>query len=119
MDESQMGDIPDYGDWSTPVLRMLYDAVLDEMKAMNAFHQLGASGEALPVLAWAVTDRIDQAFDVKWSPNWVKSGEPHTWSDEQGYHALCNVCLAESGPKDTADTAANWFAAHVATQHVE
>jgi hypothetical protein len=98
-------------------IELLHHAVLDEMRAINAFCDLGVSDESVQVLAKAVTDRIDYAFAVRWSPDWVPLGRPHTWSDGQGWHARCNDCLAESPASRTEDEVLVWFDDHAGQQH--
>ncbi|MDT5218257.1 MAG: hypothetical protein QOF15_362, partial [Mycobacterium sp.] len=86
----------DNPDWGSREIELLHHAVLDEMRAINAFAELGVADDSLQELANAVTIRIDYAFAIKWSPDWVPLGRPHTWRDEHGWHARCNSCLAES-----------------------
>lgn len=107
----------DSGDWGSKEIELLHNAVLDETRAINAFCDLGVSDESLQVLARAVTTRIDYAFAVRWSPNWVPLGRPHTWRDEQGWHALCNDCLAESPPSRTENEVVVWFDDHSDREH--
>jgi hypothetical protein len=91
--------------------------VLDELRSMNAFSELGVSDESLQMLAQAVSDRIDGAFEITWSPDWVPLGRPHTWEDEQGWHARCNDCLKESPASRSEDKVVAWFDDHSDREH--
>ncbi|WP_181158296.1 hypothetical protein [Microbacterium sp. MYb64] len=107
----------DRSDWGTRELELLYDAVRDELSVYNGIGAYGISDEAIRTLAWAVTSRIDCAFDVAWSPDWVTEGHPHLWRDDVGWHALCNECLQERPPMLSEDDVATWFDAHVTESH--
>ncbi|GAA4390674.1 hypothetical protein [Tsukamurella soli] len=98
-------------------IALLGDAVLDEMRFINHFRGLGVPDDALESLAEAVTSRIDYAFAVTWSPDWVPSGRPHTWRDEVGWHARCTECLAESAAVGGEDGALAWFDDHAGRKH--
>ncbi|MCG5430845.1 hypothetical protein LV457_00835 [Mycobacterium sp. MYCO198283] len=104
-------------EWGSRDVELLHHAVLDEMQAMNSFHQLGVSTDALELLAWAVTTRVDYAFAVRWSPDWVPPGRPHTWRDDEGWHARCNDCLSECAAAPSETEAVAWFDAHAAGTH--
>ena len=106
-------------DWGSREIELLHHAVLDEMRAINAFCELGVSDESLQTLAKEVTTRIDYAFAVRWSPDWVPVGRPHTWTDEQGWHARCNDCLAESPASETENEVVVWFDDHFDQKHCQ
>jgi hypothetical protein len=103
--------------WNSRVLELLHGAVLDEMRWKDAFLELNVPDEALMALAEAVANRISYAFAVKWSPDWVEDGKPHKWNDDEGWHARCNDCLAESHASPTEDEVIGWFDDHVHQQH--
>jgi hypothetical protein len=103
-------------EWGSKQIELLYGAVLDEMQWKNAFGELGLPDETLHMLARAVTIRVDYAFAVTWSPNWVSPGRPHTWADDDGWHARCNQCLAESPASRTEGEVEAWFDDHVEKQ---
>ncbi|MUM15734.1 hypothetical protein FZI91_09860 [Mycobacterium sp. CBMA271] len=109
--------IRDSDPWESRDLELLHHAVLDEMKTTNAFHEFGLSEQIMKTLSWAVTTRIDYAFAVKWSPDWVAHGRPHTWRDEQGWHARCNECLAENVSAQAEDEVVAWFDDHSSQEH--
>jgi hypothetical protein len=104
-------------DWGSKQIALLHGAVLDEMRWKNAFGDLGLPDDTLQMLARAVTIRIDYAFAVKWSPNWVSPGRPHTWEDDDGWHARCNDCLAESPEPSNKSKVEAWFDDHLEQQH--
>lgn len=107
------------GGWATRELELLYDNVLSELDNQNWGSNLGLTSAALEQLAWAVTASIDYAFDVRWSPDWVRPGAPHVWHDGDGWHARCNVCLAESPASTDEDAVRGWFTRHAHEQHPE
>lgn len=103
--------------WNSRVLELLHGAVLDEMRWKNAFLELNVVDETLKTLAEAVTTHIAYAFSVRWSPTWVEDGRPHQWQDDEGWHARCNDCLAESAASRTESEITSWFDDHVRKQH--
>lgn len=107
------------GGWATRELELLYDNVLSEMDNQNWSRNLGLTSAALEQLASAVTASIDYAFDVRWSPDWVKPGTPHVWRDGDGWHARCNACLAESPASTSEDAVQGWFTQHDRERHPE
>lgn len=113
-DPSESADEPE---WATRDLELLYDAVEDELGVDNAIGQFGITDEAIRTLAWAVPTRVDYAFEVRWSPDWVAAGHSHVWGDATGWHARCTECLQESPPSRSESDAVVWFDAHVAQQH--
>jgi hypothetical protein len=108
---------PDDESRRTKDLQLLNDAVFDELKAINAFNRFEVSDDALRTFAWAVTTRIEHAFDVKWSPKWVRPGRPHVWQDNGSWHARCNQCLEESPASSSEQIAGNWFDEHYSLAH--
>lgn len=71
----------------------------------------------LKSVAWGIAAEIVYAFDVQWSPDWVPKGHPHRWQDDEGWHARCNDCLAESPAEAEEAVAWDWFATHRAVAH--
>jgi hypothetical protein len=104
-------------EWGTKELELLYDAVQDELHTYNAIGRFGLADEAIRTLAWAVTSRIDYAFRIEWSPDWVRPGRPHLWKDEDGWHARCDECAQESRPSASEHDAIAWFDGHAAEMH--
>ena len=118
MSRNSLSGISDEGSkWGTKELELLYDAVRDELRVYNGVEKLGITDEAIRTLAWAVSTRIDYAFSINWSPDWVAPGCPHLWHDEGGWHARCNECLQESPPSASEHDAVTWFDNHVAESH--
>ena len=104
-------------DWPTRELELLHHAVEDELSVYNTIGDFGITDEAIRTLAWAVTTRVEYAFRVTWSPNWVASGRPHVWTEAGEWHARCNDCLQES-PSSASESDVNaWFDSHVAERH--
>jgi hypothetical protein len=98
-------------------LELLAHAVLDEMKAINAFRGFGVPDETIAVLADAVASRIEYAFEVWWSPNWVEPGEPHVWEESGAWQARCKDCLEESPMESSEQDARAWSTIHDKTAH--
>ena len=44
---------------------------------------------------------------------------PQVWHDGEGWHALCNICLAESSASTNEDTVRGWFIEHDLGRHPE
>lgn len=93
--------------------------VLTELQVQNGVLQLGLADAVLADLADAVTANADYAVDIKWSPDWIKPGEPHVWMDDDGTYARCNDCVAESPASASRADAHAWHASHWAAQHAE
>lgn len=100
--------------WATRNLELLHHAIRDELANSNGMMSYGLTDEAVRNLAWAVTTRIDYAFTVRWSPDWVPPGRPHVWHEKDRWHARCNQCLQESPASTSENRAVAWFDDHVA-----
>ena len=74
----------------------LTENILDELVSFNGLMVLGLEDRTLRELAKQVAVNIDYAFNVTWSPKWVKSGEPHVWSEASStgvcHFAECLLC---------------------------
>lgn len=96
--------------------RLVEHAVLDELRHASAFYgDLELTDEQLASLAWAVTTRLDYAFNVRWDPDWVKEGEAHTWVEDGQVFARCTRCLAMSPPCADREAAVAWHVEHAKT----
>jgi hypothetical protein len=111
-DESTSEPLDDEPTWETRELELLYDVIRDELSVYDGAENLGITDEAIRTLARAVTTRLDYAFSVKWSPDWVVRGRPHVWLYEDGWHARCNECLQESPVSSSEHGAVSWFDNH-------
>jgi hypothetical protein len=84
----------------------LTENILDELASCNGLMALGLDDRTLRELAKQVAVNIDYAFTVTWSPKWVKSGEPHVWSETSSTGVshfaeclLCGAVMAEPTPE--------------------
>jgi hypothetical protein len=116
-DDNVSGTSDEGSEWNTKELELLYDAIQDELQVYNGIGDYGLAEEVIRTLAWAVTSRIDYAFRVKWSPDWVAPGRPHLWENDGGWQARCTECLQESPPLASEHDAVAWFDDHVAESH--
>jgi hypothetical protein len=60
---------------------LLQDNIRNELRAQNATGDLGLSDVQIGRLAWGIAAEVLYAFAVKWDPDWVDPGEPHTWTE--------------------------------------
>ncbi|WP_126891778.1 hypothetical protein [Curtobacterium sp. HSID17257] len=103
--------------WDNRHHELLADNVFEELRNGWLSWEQGIEDAALRKVAWGVAAEIVYAFDVTWSPNWVPQGHPHRWHDDEGWHARCNDCLAESPAEAEEAVAWDWFATHRAVVH--
>ena len=98
--------------------RLLEHAVHDELVAYSALLGLDLDPERMKNLAWAVTTRLQYAFDISWAPTWVPKGSPHVWEESEATYARCTTCLAVSPPSRDRAGAAAWSEQHVRDSHL-
>jgi len=91
---------------------LLEDNVRTELQIANGMLDLGLSGQNLDRIMEGVTSGILYAFDVEWSPDWVKDGDVHAWEEDGGWLARCSACLTDSPRSDSREDAASWARAH-------
>ncbi|WP_141718817.1 hypothetical protein [Curtobacterium sp. ER1/6] len=103
--------------WENRHHALLADNVFEELRNGWLSWEQGIEDAALRKLAWGIAAEIVYAFDVRWSPDWVPEGHPHRWHDDEGWHARCNDCLAESPAEAEEASAWDWFATHRAVAH--
>lgn len=94
------------------VAALLEDNIRAEVQAQNAMAGLGLPQAAIARLARGIAAEVLYAFAVDWSPDWIRSGETHTWEASGDFFALCPVCLQESLAKKSREDAAAWAAHH-------
>jgi hypothetical protein len=98
----------------------LTENILDELVSCNGLMALGLDDRTLRELAKQVAVNIDYAFNVTWSPNWVKSGEPHVWSETSStgvtHFAECLLCGAVMA-EPTREAAQAAYRDHLAGPH--
>ncbi len=113
------------GPYRDAVQELLADAVKDELGVMSVSNVVrSATGEVVQLpqevldnLASAVASRIDYAFAFRWEPRWVGRGQPHVWSEADGWYVRCTPCLAVSGPLASEQDAHAWHDAHSTSSH--
>jgi hypothetical protein len=88
--------------------------VRSELTAQDAILGLGLTVETIDRLAWAITANAQYAFDIQWSPDWVQTGDFHTWEVNGWAFARCPRCLCDSPPQPTRDLARAWMRHHLA-----
>lgn len=96
---------------------LLRDSVRAELAVQNGMGRLGLTDKVIDRLAEAVAVNVDYAFAVRWSPDWVKVGDLHRWSTDDGFFSRCPECLVDSPPSVSALSADVWIAAHRRTEH--
>ena len=94
------------------VVALLEDNVRTELQVTNGGFDLGLSDETIERLMQGVTSGLLYAFEVDWSPDWVKEGDVHHWKEAGRYFARCGVCLADSPPSPDQETADAWAHEH-------
>jgi hypothetical protein len=97
--------------------------VLTELQAQNAMQDLNLPQNQLESLADAIAANADYAFEIKWSPRWVKGSEPHRWAEDDDaspsgkwFFSECLSCgrlTKSSSEQESLDD----YAQHRATTH--
>ena len=92
-------------------------AVRDELAVQYAIGQRDLSTEQwLDSLAEMVSARIDYGFDIRWNPDWVENGAPHTWTEQGEHFVECLKCQRTTA-HSTHEDADAWYRAHLAAHH--
>lgn len=97
------------------VISLLEHNVLTEIEILDGMLDLGLSANSRDSLMRAITSGILYAFDLDWSPDWVKPGDVHTWEDDSAWLARCSICLSDSPKFGSKDSARRWALDHVAS----
>ena len=97
------------------VVALLEDNVRTELQVANGMLELGLSSTHIERLMEGVTSGLLHAFNVDWSPDWVRDGQVHAWAEKDAFFARCSVCLIDSPPAEDAATAEAWARAHEAS----
>ncbi|CAN5526119.1 hypothetical protein BH10ACT10_BH10ACT10_17690 [soil metagenome] len=82
---------------------------------MDGMLNLGLSATDIERVMQGVTSGLLSAFNIDWSPDWVKPGDVHAWQNDGNWQARCSVCLLDSLPSPSRDVAAKWGHHHEAT----
>ncbi|MFJ5991006.1 hypothetical protein [Lentzea sp. NPDC092896] len=77
---------------------------------------LGLADDAIERLMEGITSGVLYAFEVDWSPDWVKPGQVHAWEEDGVFFARCGECLLDSPPAEDRASAEAWAHEHGA-QH--
>lgn len=98
--------------------------IREELQAQNTLQGLGLDEDTLRGLSDAVAVNITYAFDVKWSPKWVKPGEAHYWSEPsdetatgENHYVECVLCQWVSTHNATRRDAEQKFGRHFQREH--
>ncbi|WP_329100324.1 hypothetical protein OG792_17970 [Micromonospora sp. NBC_01699] len=94
------------------VVSLLEDSVRTELQVTNDGLELGLSDVAIERLMEGVTSGLLYAFEVDWSPNWVKPGQVHAWKEDGEFFARCSRCLLDSPAADSRASAEAWARQH-------
>ncbi|UFN45695.1 hypothetical protein [Nocardioides okcheonensis] len=86
--------------------------VKTELQVTNGMFDLALSEETIDLLVQGVTSDLLHAFEVDWSPDWVKAGDVHHWGESGRHFARCGVCLTDSLPSPDPETARAWVCEH-------
>ncbi|WP_439661574.1 hypothetical protein ACSHWB_08715 [Lentzea sp. HUAS TT2] len=96
------------------VTHLLEDNVRTELKVTNDALGLGLADDAIERLMEGVTSGVLYAFEVNWSPDWVKPGQVHAWEEDGMFFARCGGCLLDSPPAEDHESAEAWAHEHAA-----
>ncbi|MEU5669651.1 hypothetical protein ABZ749_04610 [Micromonospora sp. NPDC047753] len=94
------------------VVSLLEDNVRTELQVTNSMLELGLSDATIERLMEGVTSGLLYAFNVDWSPDWVKPGQVHAWEEGGAFFARCSGCLRDSPPADSRASAEDWARQH-------
>ncbi len=97
---------------SARVILLLEDNVRTELKVTNDGLGLGLDDDAIERLVEGVTSGLLYAFEVDWSPDWVKPGQVHAWQEDGVFFARCGGCLLDSPPAESRASAEAWAHEH-------
>jgi hypothetical protein len=95
------------------VVELLEHNIRTEIEIWEGARDAGLTEEQVEELAGAIAASVDYAFAVDWSPDWVRSGEVHSWEEGGGHIARCSVCLLDSPPCPTRAEAVAWARGHI------
>ncbi len=94
------------------VVALLEDSVRTELRIANGALNLGLSDASIENVMQMVTSSVLYAFEVDWSPDWVKDGEFHAWEEDGGWYARCPSCLSDSPRAEDRLGAVAWAKQH-------
>ena len=97
-------DQPDVGRQER-VFELLEHNVLTELRIQTAIGGPEVSEERLADL---------YAFRVDWDPDWVRTGQLHSWHEGSSFFARCPTCLIDSPPRPSDEEAQAWVREHEA-----
>lgn len=106
-------DQPDRGRQER-VFELLEHNVLSELRSQTAIGGPEVSEERLADLAGSVVAEILYAFRVDWDPDWVRTGQLHSWHEGSSFFARCPTCLIDSPPRLSDEEAQAWVREHEA-----
>lgn len=94
------------------VVRLLEDNVRTELRVMNSMLELDLSDATIERLVEGVASGVLYAFNVDWSPDWMKPGQVHAWEEGGVFFARCSGCLLDSPPAESRPSAEDWARQH-------
>jgi hypothetical protein len=97
------------------VVALLESNVRTELEVVNGMLELHLSEASIERLMEGVTSRLLYAFEVDWSPDWVRPGQAHSWVQDGVFFARCSVCLLDSPSTDSEASAQAWARTHAAS----
>lgn len=111
-----MSDVPYPDDWDR-----LGENILTELRVQNAGRRLNLPDPVVAGLAEGLLAEVRYAFDVRWAPKWVRSGDPHKWSEPgdggtTAHYVDCIRCRRLSVHPGPAEADA-WYAEHARANH--
>ncbi|MEI2818891.1 MAG: hypothetical protein V9E81_01180 [Marmoricola sp.] len=97
------------------VVELVEHCVKTELQVTAGIRGLDLDDATLEELAGGVTAGLLYAFEMDWSPDWVRPGEVHQWQENGMHTARCSVCLADSVPTNDRNAATTWAESHAAS----
>lgn len=90
--------------------------IREELRAQTAMGDLPLDEIVIERLAEGIANNVEYAFEVRWSPRWVKDDEPHRWtesSEGRDEHFLECARCRKLWVFQSATEADSWWERHV------
>lgn len=99
----------------TPDSLRLRQNIRLELASQRAIAGLDLDDSVLDGLAESIAANIEYGFEIRWSPQWVKEGDPNRWeegaNEQTKYFVECLHCNRVTVHHTKSDADA-WWAAH-------